>query len=153
MIKHSKPLYFNLCTWFKPFCATIMRMWNVSRRDKSQKYVSGEIHTSFSPTPCCDHRPELMPFLWNCLHHRGQILLSSQNTHRLKLPDRSKGRRSGPNSWCYKFRLKSDNWVKWNVTFRHPMYLLIIQRIYIEQLTVTFVIFPSQLVYKGQNLN
>ncbi len=53
--------------------------WNLRN---TSPVPSVRVYTPFCPTLRCDHRPALMPFLWNCLHHQGQILLSTQNTHR-----------------------------------------------------------------------
>lgn len=88
--------------------------WNLRNMSPVPSVGVGEIHTPFCPTLRCDHRPALMPFLWNCLHHQGQILLSMQNTHR--------SFQTGPEGkWIWMDLTtnlrpcRSKNWDKWNI--------------------------------------
>lgn len=83
--------------------------WNLRNMSPVPSVRVGEIHTPFCPTLRCDHRPALMPFLWNCLHHQGQILLSTQNTHR------SFQTGSGWTWLLISGPVGLKNWVKWSI--------------------------------------
>lgn len=89
--------------------------WNLRNMSPVPSVEVGEIHTPFCPTLRCDHTPALMPFLWNCLHHQGQILLSTQNTHR-SFQTVNKGKWIWMDLTTNLRACRSKNWVK----MKHP---------------------------------